>query len=193
MTGFALIVGRDRPFAHDVAVRLRADGATVVDAVAALPDGAALDMLVADLSRAAEPVRFRSVGEDDLRRLLDDQLYTFVEAVQASAPRMMRGGGIVAIVSNAYLGSWGGVHVAASAAACVAMARSMAIELAPRGIRVNCVATGSPGEAWDTPAARADIAATAAWLAGPQSGQVTGETILADRGASLRMAQAARR
>lgn len=190
---YAHVVGDDRMFAPHVMVQLRGKGVRIVADLAALSDEAALDALIVDLTMITVDVPFRSVTDDQFRASLDGGLYVFVDAVQAVVRRMTAGGSIVIIVPKAYLGAWGGVHVAASAAACVAMARSMAIELAPRGIRVNCVATGRPGDAWDTAQARADVAATVAWLAVGDSGQITGETILADRGASLQMAQAIRR
>lgn len=192
-TRHAIVAGADRVFGSEVATRLRADRIIVTEDPASFPTEAVLDMLVVDLTMPSSDLPFRAVTEDDLRAVLDGQLYALVAAVQAAVPRMSAGGGIVLIVPRTYLGSWGGVHGAAAAAACVAMGRSMAIELAPRGIRVNSVATGRLGDTWEVPRARADIAATVAWLAGGDSGQVTGETILVDRGASLQMVQAVRR
>lgn len=184
----ALVAG-EGAFRTEIAARLGADGFQVNNT----PDAAVLHALVIDLVTAPDPLPFRAVGDSDLRDALERQLYAFVAMVQAEAPRLGAGDTIVAVVPNAYLGAWGGVQIAAVAAACIAMARSMALELAPRGLRVNCVATARPGDRWDTPAARADIAATVAWLSGAESGQLSGQTILADRGASLKMTQAARR
>lgn len=189
----ALVIGAARAFGAEIVGRLQADGLAVADDMMAVPADAPLTVLIINLTISPGDIRFGAVTESDFRAVLDSQLYTLVEAVQAAVPRLAAGSAIVLIVPKSYLGGWGGVHVAATAAACIAMARSMALELAPLGIRVNSVATGRPGESWDRAAARADIAATAAWLAGPGSGQVTGETILVDRGASLHMAQATRR
>lgn len=184
----AFVAGARHPFGEAIMERLRADGMTLVESVEAVPAGSSLDALVLTLPSAAREAPFRDLDEDDLRAALDDQLYTLVDTVQAAVPRMSGiggvGGAIVQLISSDYLGRWHGVHLAASAAACLAMGRSMALELMPRGIRVNTVVTGSDD---------AGVAATVAWLVGPDSAHVTGDTIFADRGASLRMTYASRR
>lgn len=184
-SGRARVVGAGERHGAAIVARLRADGFTVSDA-SDDPSGEALDVLVVNLSCAADDVAFRSVTDARFRALLDTQFYAFVAAVHAAVPRMTGGGAIVQVASTAHLGAWGGVHRAATTAACVAIARSMALEFAPLGIRVNTVAAG---EAMASDA----LAATIAWLAGPDSAATTGDMIVCDGGTSLQMAQALRR
>jgi len=116
-------------------------------------------------------------------------------------PRMPDGGRIVLIGSRTAAGAAGRSQYAATKAAMVAMARSWAIELAPRGITVNVVAPA----ATDTPmlrdSARSDVvpklppigryvspdevAALTAFLLGPEAGAITGQQMLICGGSSL--------
>ncbi|MDX8030469.1 SDR family oxidoreductase [Lentzea sp. BCCO 10_0856] len=81
---------------------------------------------------------------EDLRRVVDvNVIGAFLVAREAS--RRMTGGSIVNVSSGAAtLGSPGEyVHYAATKAAVDAMTIGLAKELAPRGIRVNCVQPGT--------------------------------------------------
>ena len=191
MTRAVLLIGADRPFGGEIAGALEAEGHAVATSVG---DAAAkLDMLVVNSPVRPRQIRFRDMTDADFALPLEEQLYEFVAAAQFAVPRMIAGGSIVQIASKAHLGTWDGVDIAAAGGACVAMARSMALELAPLGIRVNTLAGGYVGESWDDRAAREDIAATVAWLGSPASRLISGETILLDQGRSLQMALAARR
>ena len=117
------------------------------------------------------------------------------------APRMPDGGRIVLIGSRTASGAAGRSQYAASKAALVAMARSWALELAPRGITANVVAPA----ATDTPMlhdpARSgmpprlppigrfvrpeEVAAATAFLLGPEAGAITGQQIVICGGSSL--------
>lgn len=116
-------------------------------------------------------------------------------------PRMPDGGRIVLVGSRTAAGSAGRSQYAATKAALVAMARSWAIELAPRGITANVVAPA----ATDTPmlcdparsavAAKPppigryiraeEVAALTAFLLGPEAGAITGQQIVVCGGSSL--------
>jgi len=117
------------------------------------------------------------------------------------APSLPAGGRIVLIGSRTAAGAAGRSAYAASKAALVGMARSWALELAPRGITVNVIAPG----ATDTPMLRdparsgvpprlppigrfvsvQEVAALAAFLLSPEAGAITGQQILVCGGASL--------
>jgi len=117
------------------------------------------------------------------------------------APGMPDGGRIVLVGSRTAVGAAGRSQYAASKAALVAMARSWAIELAPRGITVNVVAPA----ATDTPMLRDpgrsgvqpklppigrlirpdEVAALTAFLLGPEAGAITGQHLVICGGSSL--------
>ena len=110
-------------------------------------------------------------------------------------------GRILLIGSRTARGMAGRSQYSASKAAMVALARSWAAELAPRGITVNVIAPG----ATDTPMLRdptrqqsaprlppigryiqpQEIAACAAWLLSPDAAAITGQEIVICGGASL--------
>jgi 3-oxoacyl-[acyl-carrier protein] reductase len=117
------------------------------------------------------------------------------------APRLPEGGRIVLIGSRTANGAAGRSQYAATKAALVGMARSWAIELAPRQITVNVIAPA----ATDTPFLRdpnrtgtepvlppmgrfveaGEVAALAAFLLSPEAGTITGQQIVICAGASL--------
>lgn len=116
-------------------------------------------------------------------------------------PGMPDGGRIVLVGSRTATGAAGRSQYAASKAALVAMARSWAMELAPRGITVNVVAPA----ATDTPMLRdpgrsavapkmppigrlirpEEVAALTAFLLGPEAGAITGQQMVICGGSSL--------
>jgi NAD(P)-dependent dehydrogenase (short-subunit alcohol dehydrogenase family) len=121
---------------------------------------------------------------------------TFLCAREASK-HMPRGGSIVNVASTtAFSGSQGFPHYVASKGAVVSMTKSLAFELGPQQIRVNCVAPGFvPTEgsavlgAYDptaTPLRRVmepdDLLGTYCYLLGDDSKFVSAQTILVDGG-----------
>jgi len=112
-------------------------------------------------------------------------------------------GCIVNIVVVTTHGLYGIAHSIAARSGVIGLSRSVAVEWAPLNIRVNCVAPGAiETEGWNVyaPEARAayprsnpmmragspwDVAEACAYLAGPSSGFVTGETLTVDGGGQL--------
>jgi enoyl-[acyl-carrier protein] reductase III len=137
---------------------------------------------------------------------LDANSHALLALAQAAAPQMERGASIVAISS---LGSIrvleNYVLVGTSKAATESLVRYLAVELAPRGIRVNTVSAGVvETEALEhfpnkeqmlsagrerTPAGRlvepSDVAEAVTWLCSPGAAMVCGHTLVVDGGFSL--------
>lgn len=195
MTKRAILLGAERPFGAEIEARLRADGFAVeTEADPARPDtfGETLDALVVNMPVELDDVSFDAITDNQFRAAIDYQLYALVAAAQAAAPRLVEGGSIVHVASRAHLGGWGGAHQMAAGAALIAISRSMALEFAEASVRVNCVASDFIGAEWDTPEARSEVADVVAFLAGPDSRLISGETLLVDEARSLRLAESRR-
>lgn len=117
------------------------------------------------------------------------------------SPQFGQGGRVVLIGSRTATGSAGRSQYAASKAALVAMARSWAIELAPRGITVNVVAPAATQTAMLTDPKRGsvtprlppigrfiqpqEVASAVAFLLSPNAAAITGQTLVICGGSSL--------
>ncbi len=184
-------------------VRDAARLAEVIDGVAAREGR--IDALV---NNAAG--NFVSPGEDlspnGWKAVIDIVLNGSFYATHAAAQHMLAAGSgsiLNVIATYAWHGHPGTVHSAAAKGGIVAMTRTLAVEWAARGVRVNCIAPGpteteGAGQAlWGSDAARArvqggvpanrfaspqEIAESASFLMSDRADYVTGEVLVVDGG-----------
>ncbi|MEU8136416.1 3-oxoacyl-ACP reductase FabG [Streptodolium elevatio] len=146
------------------------------------------------------------MSEDDFTSVVDTNLTGTYRVVRRAARHLMRAkaGRVVVISSTAAMsGVVGQVNYAASKAGLIGMARSLARELAPRGVTVNVVAPGLT----DTDMAAAltqgqrdkivgqiplgrmatadEVAVTVAFLASAEAAYITGVVIPVDGGMAM--------
>lgn len=170
----------------------------------------AIDVLVNNTGDLIERKSFLEMSEALWRAVLDVNVTSTFLMCQATAPGMIarRSG---AIVNMASLAAWNGggpgaFAYAAAKGAIVSLTKGVAKELAPHGVRANCVAPGLIGDtnfhgrftakdAFDAaakgvPLARAgtpdEVAQVVAFLASPDSSYLTGETIEINGGLLMR-------
>jgi NAD(P)-dependent dehydrogenase (short-subunit alcohol dehydrogenase family) len=132
--------GGDLPLAVDVtdreAMRAAAERTT--------SELGAIEVLVtAHGYHAAAP--FGEMSREDWRRLLDAHLGGTVNACAAVVPGMVAAGlGTVVTTSSwiALAGVPGEAYYAAATGAILAFTKSFSLEVAPKGVRVNCIALG---------------------------------------------------
>jgi NAD(P)-dependent dehydrogenase (short-subunit alcohol dehydrogenase family) len=94
-----------------------------------------------------QPVKTMDIDEASWRRILDVNLSGVLHLSQAFIPHMRsRGRGSIACMSSVSAqrggGIFGGPHYSAAKAGVLGLAKAMARELGPDGIRVNCVTPG---------------------------------------------------
>ena len=205
-----------REAAEDLAASLRAEGRAALAIQADVADREAVEAMVRDASQALGPVELlvnnAGVSHQGLFQDVDDALWDRLLAVnltgarnaaQAVLPHMLeeKRGCIVNISSIWGLrGASCEVAYACTKAALVGLTRSLALELAPSGIRVNCVAPGCIETDMvralgpetramlveETPLGRLgtpeDIAEAVAFLASDRASFLTGQVLTADGG-----------
>ena len=225
MSSVVLVTGTSSGIGRSITEALLASGASVIGLARRAPDGmgkryrhlsvdlsdpsalaAALEGLppLTGIVHAAGLLR---VGRHDAFDFEDGalmwQLHVEVAArlIGALAPRMEDGGRIVLLGSRVARGAAGRALYAASKSALLGLARSVAAELAPRGITVNIVAPGAtdtpmlrdPGRAAEPPRLPPigrmirpeEVASLVGFLLSPQAGAITGQEIVICGGASL--------
>lgn len=178
------------------------------DAVAAMTREVAgtfggIDILVSNAGlRRQTP--FVEMSYAEWREILSVALDGAFLLARAFVPQMIaRGGGAIIALSGIshHVGTPNRAHVSASKAGLEGLIRSLAVELAPHGIRCNCIAPGMidtvrgaaagamPGMTGGVPLGRKgtveEIAAVARLLAGPEGGYMTGQTVHVNGGAFL--------
>lgn len=118
--------------------------AEAVDAAFALARGefGGIDMLVPGAGLYRDRL-VEEMTEAEWRETIAVNLDGVFRACRAAIPVLRDGGAVVTIASRAgHGGSSRYAHYAAAKGAVLAFSRSLARELAPRGIRVNCVSPG---------------------------------------------------
>ncbi len=175
-------------------------GATRTAAAAVLAAFGQVDVLVNNAG-VTQPVKIMEVTPEDYDFVLDVNLRGTLYLSQAFIPHMRgRRMGSIACMSSVSAqrggGIFGGPHYSAAKAGVLGLAKAMARELGPDGIRVNCVTPGliqtdiTAGKLTDTmradiirgiPLARLgdarDVAGAFLFLASDISSYVTGATI----------------
>jgi 3-oxoacyl-[acyl-carrier protein] reductase len=146
---------------------------------------------------------FETATEDDFNRMFEVNVVGSFIMAQEAAKRMQRNARIVNIASRAFLAGRAHAAYTASKSAVVGLSRAMAVDLAPRGIYVNCIAPGlietemfrslAPDRQQElinlqptkTIGSPDDIANAVAFFAAPRTMYLTGQTLIVDGGRSL--------
>jgi NAD(P)-dependent dehydrogenase (short-subunit alcohol dehydrogenase family) len=174
--------------------------------IAAFADLERVDVLVNN----AGIQRVGLVGEQDVSdwlKVVQTNLHGAYFCCHAAIPRMSEGAAIVSIASTAaFVGLPGRSAYSAAKAGLLGLTRTLAVELAPRGIRANAVCPGftktdliqqgiddgSLDADWmmdRVPMKRLaevqEIARAVCWLAGPDASFVTGQSLPVDGGWSI--------
>ncbi|PJJ63603.1 SDR family NAD(P)-dependent oxidoreductase [Compostimonas suwonensis] len=139
------------------AIRREGGDAEIVTGDIAAPGGArsivgqavkalgGLDLLVNNAG-IMSTTAFLDLSEDEWRNVIDVNLTGYFLVGQAAARHMVahHGGAIVNVSSTRQVQSWpGSLAYASSKGGIAALTRSMALELAPHGVRVNSIAPGT--------------------------------------------------
>ena len=114
---------------------------------------------------------FGDMSRDRWQRLLAAHLGATVNACAAAAPAMVRAGRGTVVTTSSWIalaGIPGEAYYAAATGSILAFTKSFSLEVAPDGVRVNCIAVG-PVDETSSPTAGAsvqpaDVAATISFL-----------------------------
>lgn len=179
------------------------DSTAVKQMVAAIEEKLGAVTLLVNNAGIAKQCLFQDMTEDYWRHIFDVNLNGAFNTIQAVLPHMLHEHFGCIINTSSIWGQHGAsceVAYSATKHAIIGLTRSLAQELAPTNIRVNCVAPGVIdtdmvqvlGEetlaalAEDTPAGRLgrpeDIAAVVSFLASDAASFITGQVITSDGG-----------
>jgi len=187
--------------------------------LADLVDPAAADRLVKDAERAMGRIDIlvnnAGVTRDALALRMDDESWQAVIEINLTAAFRLtraalrgmirrRHGRVIGVTSVvAITGNAGQANYAAAKAAMIGMSKSIAAEIAGRGITVNCIAPGAIATAMiekltaeqrarllgGIPAGRfgapEEVAAAAVFLASPEAAYITGQTLHVNGGMAM--------
>lgn len=187
---------------HTVAVDVT-DRAAVGEAIATNLTADSSIGLVANVAGIYPPSTLDDFDTATYRRVFDVNVLGVLNVIAESVPHMTSGGSVVNFASvDAFTVSRGQLLYGASKAAVVMLTKSLALELADRGIRVNAIAPGWVDTPGNKATGRMDAAAAsiplgrvaqpreiARWvdiLASADAGFMTGETIVLSGGDVIR-------
>ncbi len=202
--------------AQELAAQLRSEGCEAMWYKADVADAAAVKQMVAEVEKTlgavtllvnnagiAKQCLFQDMTEDYWKRIFDVNLNGAFNTIQAVLPHMLHEHSGCIINTSSIWGQHGAsceVAYSATKHAIIGLTRSLAQELAPTNIRVNCVAPGVINTdmvqvlgretldalAEDTPVGRLgrpeDIAAVVSFLASDAASFITGQVITSDGG-----------
>lgn len=202
-----VVIADLRPPAHDLPAHVRWQATDVTDAAACAhvleqAGDAGLAVLVHSAAITAPAAPIERITADEWRRIIEVNLTGAFLIAQAAIPALRQArGAAVMIASRAGRVGYAALtpaasgtkaHYAASKAGLLSLVKSLAIELAPDGVRVNAVVPGSiegtmiPRERWPELAARiplgrlgtpAEVAAAVRWLCTEDARYVTGHAL----------------
>lgn len=202
--------------AQELAAQLRSEGCEAMWYKADVADAAAVKQMVAEVEKTlgavtllvnnagiAKQCLFQDMTEDYWKRIFDVNLNGAFNTIHAVLPHMLHEHSGCIINTSSIWGQHGAsceVAYSATKHAIIGLTRSLAQELAPTNIRVNCVAPGVINTdmvqvlgtetldalAEDTPVGRLgrpeDIAAVVSFLASDAASFITGQVITSDGG-----------
>ena len=179
------------------------DSTAVKQMVAAIEEKLGAVTLLVNNAGIAKQCLFQDMTEDYWRHIFDVNLNGAFNTIQAVLPNMLHEHSGCIINTSSIWGQHGAsceVAYSATKHAIIGLTRSLAQELAPTNIRVNCVAPGVidtdmvqvlgtetlDALAEDTPVGRLgrpeDIAAVVSFLASDAASFITGQVITSDGG-----------
>jgi len=183
------------------AMAVRADVGSSADIQAAIKQTVdawgRLDVIVNDAAMMTF-TPLLDTAEEAFEKVLAMNLTSVFRFCKYGIPHMPQGGAVVNVSSvHAHQTTPNVVPYATSKGGMEALTRGLSIELAPRGIRINCVAPGAVDTPmlWDNPNVKSgaekitgavgkpeDLAAAICFLAAPEAAFVTGTTLVVDGG-----------